>query len=82
MNVNETWVHYYELVNKVQSRQWVGTGFSRQNKFKAQPSADKMMATVFWEAKGVMLSSILNEEKCNKWSVLCKLTRSAENRYP
>ena len=55
VTVDETWVHYYEPENKAQSRQWVGPGSPRPKKFKTQPSAGKVMATVFWDAKGVIM---------------------------
>ena len=42
-----TWVHYYEPENKISSRQWVGPRSPRPKKFKTQPSAGKVMATVF-----------------------------------
>ena len=45
--VDETWVHYYEPENKAQSRQWVRPGSPRPKKFKTQPYAGKVMATVF-----------------------------------
>ena len=51
---DETWVNYYELENKAQSRQSVGPGTLRP-KFKTQPSAGKVMATVFWDAQGVIM---------------------------
>ena len=41
VTVDETWVHYYEPENKALSRQ------RRPKKFKTQPSAGKVMATVF-----------------------------------
>ena len=47
VTVDETWVHYYEPENKAQSGQWVGPGSPSPKKFKTQPSAGKMMATVF-----------------------------------
>ena len=59
MTVDETWVHYYESENKAQSRQWVGPGSSRPKKFKTQPSAGKVMATVFWDAKGIIILDFL-----------------------
>ena len=59
MTVDETWVHYYEPENKAQSRQWVGPGSLRPKKFKTQPSAGKVMATVFWDAKGVVMLDFL-----------------------
>ena len=80
MTVDETWVHYYEPENKAQSRQWVGPGSPRPKKFKTQPSAGKVMAKVFWDAKGVI--GLFTQEKYNNWNVLCKLVRPAENRHP
>ena len=82
VTVDETWVHYYEPENKAQSRQWVGPGSPRPKKFKTQPSAGKVMATVFWDAKGVIMLDFFTQEKYNNWSVLCKLVRPAENCHP
>ena len=59
MTVDETSVHYYEPDNKAQSRQGVGPGSPRPKKFKTQPSAGKMMATVFWNAQGVIMLDLL-----------------------
>ena len=59
VTVDETLVHYYEPDNKAQSRQWVGPGSPRPKKFKMQPSAGKEMATVFWDAKGVIMLDFL-----------------------
>ena len=68
MTVDETWVHYYKPENKAQSRQWVRAWVSpRPKKFKPQPSVNKVMATVFWDAKGVIMLDFLP-----KRSVLCK----------
>ena len=58
--VDGTWVHYYEPENKAQSRQWVGLRSGpRPKKFKTQPSVGKVMATVFWDAKGVIMLDVL-----------------------
>ena len=59
MTVDETWVHYYEPENKAQSRQSVGPGSLRPKKFKTQPSAGKVMATVFWDAQGIIMLDFL-----------------------
>ena len=59
MIVDETWVYYYEPENKDQSRQCVGPGSPRPKKFKTQPSAGKVMVTVFWDAKGVIMLDFL-----------------------
>ena len=45
--------------NKAQSHQSVGPGSLRPKKFKTQPSAGKVMATVFWDAQGVIMLDFL-----------------------
>ena len=62
VTVDETWVHYYEPDNKAQSHQSVGPGSLRPKKFKTQPSAGKVMATVFWDAQGVLMLDFLAKE--------------------
>ena len=60
VTVDETWVHYYEPENKAQqSRQSVGPGSPRPKKFKTQTSAGKVMATVFWDAQGIIMLDFL-----------------------
>ena len=59
VTVDEMWVHYYEPENKAQSRQWVRPGSPWPKKFKMQPSAGKVMATVFWDAKGIIMLDFL-----------------------
>ena len=61
VTVDETWVHYYEPENKAQSHQWVGPGSPKPKKFKTQPSAGKVMATVFWDAKGIIMLDFLSK---------------------
>ena len=46
-----------------------------------QPSAGKVMATVFWDAKDFIIFGIFTQEKYNYCRVLCKLARTAKNRH-
>ena len=62
VTVDETWVHYCEPENKAQSRQSVGLGSPRPKKFKMQPSAGKVMTTVFWDAQGVIMLDFLSKK--------------------
>ena len=59
VTVDETRVYYYEPENKGQNRQCIGPGSPRPKMFKTQPSAGKVMATVFWDAKGVIMLDVL-----------------------
>ena len=59
MTVDETWVRYYVPENKAQSRQREGPGSLRLKKFNVQPSAGKVMASVFWDAHSVIMLDFL-----------------------
>ena len=63
VTVDDTWVHYYEQENKAQSRQWIGPRSPRPKKFKTQPSAGKVIDTIFWDAKGVIMLDFFIQEK-------------------
>ena len=52
-------VYNYEPENKAQSRQWIGPGSPRLEKFKTQPSAGKIIVTVFLDAKCVIMLDFL-----------------------
>ncbi len=51
---DETWLHYYDPETKQQSMQWKHQHSPPPKKFRVQPSAGKVMATIFWDAKGVI----------------------------
>ncbi|KAF7253399.1 Methyltransferase-like protein 24 [Varanus komodoensis] len=52
---DETWVHQYDPESKQESMQWHKKGADPLKKFKVTPSAGKIMATVFWDSKGILL---------------------------
>ena len=52
---DETWVHHVTPETKRDSMTWKHAGSPVARKFKVQNSARKMMATVFWDSKGVLL---------------------------
>ena len=81
VTVDETWVHYFEPENKALSHQSVGQGSPRPKKFETQPSAGKVMATVFWDAQGVIMLGFL-AKKSTITCVLCKFARLTENCDP
>ena len=56
---DETWCHHYEPESKRQSMEWHRPGSPTQKKFKTQKSAGKVMCTVFWDSKGVILLDFL-----------------------
>ena len=73
VTADETWVHYYEPENKAQSRQSVGPGSPRPKKFKTQPSAGKVMTTVFWDAQDVIMLDFLAKKSTVKGAYYANL---------
>ena len=54
VTVNETWIQHNTTETKQQSKQWVLTAESAPEKVKMGLSANKVMSTVFWDARGVI----------------------------
>ena len=49
----KTWIHYFTPETKEQSKQWTSLG-EPPKKAKTVKSAGKVMATVFWDARGII----------------------------
>lgn len=52
---DETWVHHWDPETKTESMQWVHKGSPPPKKARTQPSAGKLMATIFWDIRGILL---------------------------
>lgn len=63
VTVDETWIHYYTPEMKQQSKQWIMPGESAPKKAKTVLSAEKVMATVFWDSQGIILIDYLQKGK-------------------
>ena len=50
---DETWLHHWDPDTKKESMQWEHPGSPPPKKFRTQPSASKVMATVFGTPKGL-----------------------------
>ena len=59
VTMDETWVHHYQPESKEQSKQWKRPGSPTPRKAKIVKSAGKVMASIFWDAKGVLLVDFL-----------------------
>jgi histone-lysine N-methyltransferase SETMAR len=51
---DETWIHHYAPESKRQSKQSTDVGCSASKKTRLVPSAGKVMASVFWDAEGIL----------------------------
>jgi histone-lysine N-methyltransferase SETMAR len=83
---DESWAHHYEPETKRQSMQWHHLGSPSPKKFKLSPSAGKVMISVFWDSRGVLLLDFLaNGETINSaryQQTLKKLARSVREKRP
>ena len=61
VTMDETWVNHYTLELRKGSKQWVESGKNARNRPKTQQSAGKVMASVFWDAHGVIFSDYLEK---------------------
>jgi histone-lysine N-methyltransferase SETMAR len=52
---DETWIHHWDPETKQESMQWKHIDSPPPKKFRTQPSAGKIMATIFWDSQGVIL---------------------------
>jgi hypothetical protein len=52
---DETWVQYHQPETKKTSKEWRHTCSPKLKKFHTQPSAGRVMLTVFWDERGVIL---------------------------
>ncbi|GFT28511.1 mariner transposase [Trichonephila clavipes] len=59
--MDETWIHCYTLESKISPADWTAADETCPKRSKTQRSAGKAMASVFWDAHGIVL--IENLEK-------------------
>jgi histone-lysine N-methyltransferase SETMAR len=53
ITTDKAWIHHYTSESKHQSKQRTEAGCSAPEKTKSVPSAEKIMASVFWDAEGI-----------------------------
>jgi len=63
ITMDETWIHHYTPEYKQQSKQWTEAGCSASKKTSSVPSAEKAMASVFWDVEGILFIDYLEKGK-------------------
>ena len=63
MPTDGTWVHYFTPESKRSSMQWRHAGSPKPKKAKTTFSAGKVMATIFWDSKGVLYMDFLTQRR-------------------
>ena len=81
---DETWVFHFTPETKQQPREWRHSSSPKPRKFKRTQSGGKVMATVFWDRKGVLLvdfmahGTTINVDRY--WETHKKLRWAIQNR--
>ena len=83
---DKTWVQFMNAETKQQSKQWMHTHSpNKPKKFKQTLSNRKMMATIFWDCKGILLTEFMTPGTTITSEVYCemlhKLRRSIQNKW-
>lgn len=63
ITVDETWIHFYTPESTQATKQWTEAGGSAPKRPKSSQSAGKVMATVFWDAHGIVSLDFLEKGK-------------------
>jgi len=86
ITMDETWVHYFIPETKQQSKQWIARGELAPKKAKTIPSAGKVMASVFWDARGIIFIDYLPKGKTINGvyyaNLLQRLTNEIKKKRP
>ena len=61
--MDETWIHHYTPKTNRSSSEWTAASESRPKRPKTQQWAGKIMASVFWEAHGILFIDYLQKRK-------------------
>lgn len=81
---DETWVAYVNVETKQQSMQWGHTGSPKPKKTRQSFSTRKIMVTVFWDAKGILLVDFMERGTTITSAVYCetlkRLRRAIQNK--
>ena len=61
MTIEETWVHHFQPETKLQLKQWKHLDYPPPKEAKTGMSAGNVMASIFWDAEGMLLVDYLDK---------------------
>jgi histone-lysine N-methyltransferase SETMAR len=72
---DETWIAYTNIESKRQSMQWRHSSSPKSKKFKQASSVRKIMATILWDRKGILLIDFLERGLTVNADAYCETVR-------
>jgi len=79
---DETWVSHATPESKQQPTGWRHTSLATKTKFKQTTSTRKVMCTVFWDRKGILLVDFLPQGSAINAGVYCNTLKKIASRNP
>ena len=61
VKMDETWIHHYTPESNHQSAEWTAKGEIRLKRLETRMSSGKVLASVFWDAHGILFIYCLEE---------------------
>ena len=61
VTMDETWIHHFTPESERQSAEWTVAGKSRPKRPKTKTLAGKVLASVFWDAQGILFFDYLEK---------------------
>ena len=59
VTMDETWLYHYDPQTKQQTVEWRHSGSPRPKKCRVQKSVGKVLASIFWDQDGILLTDYL-----------------------
>lgn len=81
LTCDETWVHHYTPESKRSSMEWRRKNEAGPVKAKTKLSAGKILATVFWDYRGVVFVDFLEERRTINATYYCELLDKVKTSY-
>ena len=63
ITMDDTWVHHFTPETKEQLKQWTQKGEPAPRKAQTVSCAGRVMASVFWDARGIILSEEIKQKR-------------------
>ncbi len=82
---DKCWINGYMLERKEQSKEWLLVGSQPPKKFKSEHTGENVFATVFWDAKDVLLIKFqprrVSQTSIHALDIMWKLRYMIQNKY-
>ena len=73
ITMDEIWVYHYDPESKQEAKEWCEPGTLAPKRVRVQKSAKKVLASVFWDAKGILFVDYLQSGKTINSDYYCNL---------